>query len=30
LPEQRLVLEKCGVVDPDDVDSYLERDGFRA
>ena len=30
MPEQRLVLEKCGVVDPDDVDSYLERDGFRA
>jgi len=30
VPEQRLVLEKCGVIDPRDIDTYLESGGFEA
>jgi NADP-reducing hydrogenase subunit HndC len=28
--ERRLVLANCGVIDPRNIDTYLERDGFRA
>lgn len=30
MPEKRVVLRNCGVIDPDDISSYLERDGFKA
>jgi len=29
-PQTRLVLEHCGVIDPDDIDEYLKRDGYKA
>ncbi len=29
-PQTRLVLEHCGVIDPDDIDEYLKRDGYQA
>ncbi len=30
MPEQRIVLKNCGVVDPGDISTYLARGGFRA
>jgi NADH:ubiquinone oxidoreductase subunit F (NADH-binding) len=30
MPEKRLVLKHCGTVDPKDITSYLDRDGFKA
>jgi NADH:ubiquinone oxidoreductase subunit F (NADH-binding) len=30
VPEKRVVLANCGVIDPQDIASYIERDGFRA
>jgi NADH:ubiquinone oxidoreductase subunit F (NADH-binding) len=30
VPQQRVVLKNCGVIDPERIDSYLEKDGFRA
>ena len=30
MPEKRVVLQNCGVVDPKDIASYLEKDGFKA
>ncbi len=30
MPQQLLVLRNCGVIDPQDVDSYLARGGFEA
>ncbi|MCX8125758.1 MAG: hypothetical protein N3E40_01250, partial [Dehalococcoidia bacterium] len=30
MPEQRIVLRNCGVVDPWSLDSFLKRDGFEA
>jgi NADH:ubiquinone oxidoreductase subunit F (NADH-binding) len=30
VPEQRLVLENCGVIDPSDIDTYLDRGGFKS
>lgn len=30
MPEKRIVLRHCGIVDPDDVSTYMDRDGFRA
>jgi NADH-quinone oxidoreductase subunit F len=30
VPEQRIVLRNCGIIDPVNIDTYLERDGFRA
>ena len=30
MPEQRIVLKNCGVIDPRDITTYLDRDGFRA
>jgi NADH-quinone oxidoreductase subunit F len=29
-PQVRLVLRNCGLIDPNDVDHYLARDGYRA
>ena len=29
-PQVRVVLRNCGVIDPDDVDHYLARDGYKA
>ncbi len=29
-PQTRLVLEHCGVIDPDNIDEYLSRDGYMA
>ena len=29
-PQVRLVLRNCGIIDPDDLDHYLARDGYRA
>jgi NADH:ubiquinone oxidoreductase subunit F (NADH-binding)/(2Fe-2S) ferredoxin len=28
-PQRRVVLRNCGLIDPDDVDHYLARDGYR-
>lgn len=28
-PQRRIVLRNCGLIDPDDVDHYLARDGYR-
>jgi NADH:ubiquinone oxidoreductase subunit F (NADH-binding) len=28
--EQRIVLRNCGIIDPVNIETYLERDGFRA
>ena len=30
MPEQRIVLRNCGVIDPGDITTYLARDGFAA
>jgi len=30
LPEKRVVLRNCGAIDPRNISTYLERDGFRA
>ena len=30
MPEKRVVLKNCGVIDPSDIATYLDRDGFRA
>jgi NADH-quinone oxidoreductase subunit F len=30
VPEQRLVLANCGVIDPGDIETYLDRGGFKA
>ena len=30
MPEQRLVLANCGVIDPGDIETYLDRGGFKA
>ena len=29
-PKHRIVLENCGIIDPLNIDDYLERDGYRA
>jgi len=28
-PQVRIVLRNCGIIDPDDIDHYLARDGYR-
>ena len=30
MPEKRIVLKNCKVIDPKQIASYLARDGFRA
>ncbi|HEY82082.1 MAG TPA: NADP oxidoreductase [Dehalococcoidia bacterium] len=30
MPQQRVVLKNCGVIDPRRIETYLERDGFKA
>ena len=30
MPEERIVLKNCEVIDPRRITTYLERDGFRA
>ncbi len=30
MPERRIVLRNCGVIDPNDITTYLDRDGFKA
>jgi len=30
VPEKRIVLRNCGVIDPGQITTYLERDGFKA
>ena len=30
MPEKRVVLKNCGVIDPRDINTYLEQDGFKA
>ena len=30
MPEQKIVLKNCGVIDPFDIDSYIQQDGFKA
>jgi len=30
VPETRVVLKNCGVIDPKDIATYLDRDGFKA
>ncbi len=30
MPEKRIVLKNCEVIDPGDITTYLDRDGFRA
>ncbi len=30
MPEKRIVLKNCGVIDPRDIATYLDRDGFKA
>jgi len=30
VPEKRVVLANCGVIDPKDIASYIDRDGFKA
>ncbi len=30
MPEKRIVLKNCGVIDPRDISTYLERGGFKA
>ena len=30
MPEQRVVLKNCGVIDPGQIDTYLSADGFKA
>ena len=29
MPEKRIVLKNCGVIDPSSIDSYLKQDGFK-
>jgi NADH:ubiquinone oxidoreductase subunit F (NADH-binding) len=30
MPEKHIVLKNCGIVDPHDITTYLDRDGFKA
>jgi len=30
VPEKRIVLKNCGVIDPSRISTYLDRDGFKA
>jgi NADH:ubiquinone oxidoreductase subunit F (NADH-binding) len=30
VPEKRIVLQNCGVIDPKDIATYINRDGFKA
>lgn len=30
MPQKPVVLSKCDIIDPGDIDTYLERDGFKA
>ena len=30
MPEKRIVLKNCGVIDPGRIETYLEKDGFKA
>jgi NADH:ubiquinone oxidoreductase subunit F (NADH-binding) len=30
MPEKRIVLKNCQIIDPRDINTYLERDGFKA
>ena len=30
MPEKRIVLRNCGIIDPQRITTYLDRDGFRA
>jgi len=30
VPQQQVVLKNCGVIDPRDINTYLEKDGFKA
>jgi NADH:ubiquinone oxidoreductase subunit F (NADH-binding) len=30
MPEKHIVLENCGIVSPEDMNTYLQRDGFKA
>jgi NADH:ubiquinone oxidoreductase subunit F (NADH-binding) len=30
VPEKRVVLQNCGVIDPKDIATYIDRDGFKA
>lgn len=30
MPQKRIVLQNCGVIDPKDITAYLDRDGFKA
>jgi NADH:ubiquinone oxidoreductase subunit F (NADH-binding) len=30
VPEKKVVLKNCGVIDPGDIATYIERDGFKA
>jgi NADH:ubiquinone oxidoreductase subunit F (NADH-binding) len=30
MPEKKIVLKNCGVIDPRDINTYLEQDGFKA
>ncbi len=30
MPQERVVLRNCGVIDPERISTYLERDGFKA
>jgi len=30
VPEERVVLRNCGLIDPSDINTYLSRDGFKA
>ena len=30
MPEKRIVLKNCGVIDPRQITTYLEQDGFEA
>ena len=30
MPQKQIVLKNCGVIDPRDIETYLEKDGFKA
>ena len=30
MPEKRIVLKNCELINPGDINTYLERDGFKA
>ena len=30
MPEKRIVLKNCGIIDPEDIDSFIANDGFSA